>query len=32
MAAGANKSQILAAIDSHVLATAELIGRYKRWP
>ena len=30
--AGANKSQILTAIDSHVLATAELIGLYKRQP
>jgi Raf kinase inhibitor-like YbhB/YbcL family protein len=30
LAAGANKSQILAAINNHVLAKAELIGRYQR--
>ncbi|YAG12942.1 YbhB/YbcL family Raf kinase inhibitor-like protein [Nostoc sp. DSM 114161] len=28
--AGATKNQILVAMESHVLATAELIGRYKR--
>jgi Raf kinase inhibitor-like YbhB/YbcL family protein len=32
LAAGASKNQILAAIDSHILATAELIGCYKRQP
>ncbi|MDZ8188151.1 MAG: YbhB/YbcL family Raf kinase inhibitor-like protein [Nostoc sp. ChiSLP02] len=30
LAAGATKNQILAAMEGHVLATAELIGRYKR--
>ncbi|WP_335100286.1 YbhB/YbcL family Raf kinase inhibitor-like protein [Nostoc sp.] len=30
LTAGASKSEILAVIDSHILATAELIGRYKR--
>ncbi|WP_313889962.1 MULTISPECIES: YbhB/YbcL family Raf kinase inhibitor-like protein [Nostoc] len=30
LSAGASKNQLLAAIDSHILATAELIGRYKR--
>ncbi|MHC0064989.1 YbhB/YbcL family Raf kinase inhibitor-like protein [Nostoc sp. UIC 10890] len=30
LSAGANKNQLLAAIDNHILATAELIGRYKR--
>lgn len=30
LAAGASKSQVLSAIEGHVLAKAELIGRYKR--
>lgn len=30
LTAGATKNQIVAAIDRHVLATAELIGRYQR--
>lgn len=30
LAAGASKNQVLAAIEGHVLAKAELIGRYKR--
>jgi len=30
LAAGATKNQILAAMEGHILATAELIGRYKR--
>ncbi|MBH8577354.1 YbhB/YbcL family Raf kinase inhibitor-like protein [Nostocaceae cyanobacterium CENA369] len=30
LAAGANKNQILAAMESHVLAKADLIGLYKR--
>ncbi|MFN6470261.1 MAG: YbhB/YbcL family Raf kinase inhibitor-like protein [Nostoc sp. SerVER01] len=32
LAEGATKNQILAAMEGHVLATAELIGRYKRQP
>ncbi|MBD2409656.1 phosphatidylethanolamine-binding protein [Nostoc calcicola FACHB-389] len=30
LAAGATKNQILAAMEGHVLATAELVGKYKR--
>ncbi|AFZ27997.1 phospholipid-binding protein, PBP family [Cylindrospermum stagnale PCC 7417] len=30
LAAGASKNQILAAIEGHILASSELIGRYKR--
>ncbi|WP_375539815.1 YbhB/YbcL family Raf kinase inhibitor-like protein [Cylindrospermum sp. FACHB-282] len=30
LAAGASKNQILAAMEGHVLASSELIGRYKR--
>ncbi|BAZ30669.1 PEBP family protein [Cylindrospermum sp. NIES-4074] len=30
LAAGASKSQVLSAIEGHVLAKAELIGNYKR--